>query len=91
MKTDEISTETLAGIYEKQGYYRDALFHYTAVNRKNPAPSVEQAVQRVQGRVDDPDRESQRRSALSLAEQWFRLVLLRRRLKNAVENLRSFS
>lgn len=81
--TADISTETLARLYEDQGYYRDALEQYTAVNRDNPSPSIEEAVKRIKQKPDTSDTKSRHREAVNLAEQWISLLLLRRRLKNA--------
>lgn len=82
METD-ITTETLARLYESQGYYRDALEHYTAVNRQNPSSDIEKAVQRISRKLETSDTESGKREAVRLVEQWMHLLLLKRRLKIA--------
>lgn len=81
--TTDISTETLAKLYEEQGYYRDALEQYAAVNRENPSADLEEAVQRMRQKLKESDMENRRRKAVDLAEKWIGLLLLRRRLKNA--------
>ena len=82
MKT-EIFTETLAKLYEDQGYYAEALKQYTALNRENPSIDLEDAVQRMQRKLEVSDTESRRREAEKLAEKWIRLLLMRRGLKRA--------
>lgn len=80
MATD-ISTETLARLYEKQGYYRDALEQYTAVNRERPSADGEEALQRITRKLEISETETRQREAVRLAEQWMSLLLLERRLK----------
>ncbi len=81
--TTEIATETLAKLYEEQGYYRDALEQYTALNRDASSPDMEEAVQRLQRKLEESETKHQRQKAVLLAEQWGELLLLRRRLKGA--------
>ena len=79
----DIATVTLARLYESQGYYRDALEQYTAVNRQNPSSDTAEAVQRMTGTLEMWDTQNRKQEAVCLAEQWMHLLLLKRRLKIA--------
>ncbi len=72
----------LAGLYEKQGYYEDALGHLQALYRENEEPHIAEAIARIKQKIASSGSEVKRAEVAGLIERWLRLIILQQRLKN---------
>lgn len=82
MKQD-IGTLELARLYERQGYYKEALEIYLHIDSRETSGEIQAGVARMNKKLRDIGEQPHPEEKISfLLEKWLMLIVLRHRLDN---------
>ncbi len=85
MKQD-IGTLELARLYERQGYYKDALEMYLCLNNQTAGGEIQEGIARLNKKLEHIRIKTHPEEKISfLFEKWLMLVVLRHRLDNFIK------
>ncbi len=79
----ELKTLEVAGIYESQGYFEEALEIYSFLDGQETSVEVRAGLQRMRERMEDKGQKSLSEENISrLYQEWLGLMILKQRLDN---------
>jgi hypothetical protein len=78
-----VKTLELARLYERQGYYADALDAYLFLDEQGSTGEVHAGVKRMKQKMETADQDFlPDRKLFHLFEKWLKLIILKHRLDN---------
>jgi len=80
----ENGTLELARLYERQGYYQEALEIYLRLHSQKTGTEIQAGIQRMNKKIEDAGFRSEER-VFFLFEKWLMLMVLRHRLDNFIK------
>jgi len=82
----DIRTLELAKLYERQGYYMDALETYSYLEDQKTGPEIQAGIKRMAKKMEDAGLQTCSEENISvLFEKWLMLMVLRHRLDNFIK------
>ncbi|OGR15511.1 MAG: hypothetical protein A2277_17885 [Desulfobacterales bacterium RIFOXYA12_FULL_46_15] len=82
----DIGTFELARLYERQGYYREALDMYLHLDSRETGGEVQAGIRRMAEKVEERGFQTNGEEKISfLFEKWLMLMVLRHRLNNFIK------
>nr|NJM01161.1 hypothetical protein [Desulfobacula sp.] len=76
----------LAKLYERQGYYKDALETYLCLEDQNTGPEIQAGIKRMAEKIKEAHVQTPPGEKISvLFEKWLMLMVLRHRLDNFIK------
>lgn len=82
----DIRTLELARLYERQGYYKDALETYLCLDDQKAGPEIQAGIKRMTKQMEGEDLHVRSGEKISvLFEKWLMLMVLRHRLDNFIK------
>ena len=83
---NDIKTLELAKLYERQGYYKDALETYSYLEDQKTGPEIQAGIKRMAKKMEDAGLQTCPGENISiLFEKWLMLMVLRHRLDNFIK------
>ncbi|MCP3873691.1 MAG: hypothetical protein GY699_11115 [Desulfobacteraceae bacterium] len=83
--TDDIQTLELAKIYESQGFFKDALNIYSALDIQDSSNETKAGLKRMEKEMENEGQEGHanpEKKISKLFEKWLMLMVLKQRLNN---------
>ena len=82
--TQDIKTLELAKMYESQGYFKEALDIYSALDANGSSNEINAGLKRVEKKMEDqgPSASHGVENISNLFEKWLMLMVLKQRLNN---------
>lgn len=82
----DVGTFELARLYERQGYYREALEMYLHLDDRETGSEVQAGIRRMAEKMEDAGFQAYSEEKISfLFEKWLMLMVLRHRLNNFIK------
>ncbi len=82
----DIRTLELARLYERQGYYQDALEMYLHLDTRETGSEIQAGITRMNKKMEDAGHQPHPQEKISfLFEKWLMLMVLRHRLDNFIK------